>query len=114
MQFKGEQTGSQTKLLFKKLIANAKAFSEEPIPSVKYITSKYDNFRAKKWQESDEGGKITSGVLERNYEVQKSYSEALEELSETIKDKHTYFIELNTDDTGLISEVIIYYDKDEE
>ena len=114
--YKGEQKGAQTKLLLENLIENAKTYSEEPdkIPSVKYITSENDNFRAKKWQESDKGGKITSGVLESNSEGQEKYSKALEKLSKYIKDKHTYFIELNTMDNGYIGEIIIYYDKDEE
>ena len=112
--YEREQTGSQVKALCQKLVANSKTYTEEPakIPRVKYITSEDDKSKAKDWQESDEGGKITSSILESNPEGQKEYVNALKILSEGISDKHTYFVELNTDpDSLLINEVIIYYDK---
>ena len=113
-EYEGEQAGSQVKALIQKLIANSKTYTEEPkkIPSVKYITSEDDITKAKDWQENDEGGKITSGVIEANAHGQNDYTKALSELSNGISAKHTYFIELNTNpDSLLINEVIIYYDK---
>ena len=112
--YKGIRTGLQTKLFLKELIANAKTYKEEPdkIPSVRYITSEDDNFRAKKWQESSRGGNATS--RENSAEWKRKYSKALKKLSKSIKTKQIYFIELNTDDTGLIGEVIIHYYKEEE
>ena len=114
--YEGNQTGSMTKAFLQRLIATAKTYCDEPdkIPRVRYVTSEDDNSDAKDWQESDEGGKITSSVLESNSAGQKEYTNALQKLLDAMEPKHTYFIELNTDDTGLIDEIVIYYDKDEE
>ncbi len=109
MIYGGKQTGSLVKALIQRLIANAKVYEEEPekIPSVKYVTSEDDNSDAKDWQESDEGGKVTS---KEDDNWKENYSKALQTLSSGLEAKHTYFIEIKTGDKGLISEIIIHYD----
>lgn len=110
MLYEGLQKGSQVRDLIQKLISNAEFYEEEPekIPSVKYVTSIFDDTDARDWQESDDGGKITS--KEDDTEWQEKYSDALLTLLVDIDYSHPYFIKINTDDNGLVSEVIIRYD----
>lgn len=112
--YEGKQTGSQVKALIQRLIANANTYLEEPdkIPSVKYVTSEDDNSDAKDWQESDDGGKVTS--KESDSEWQENYVAALAKLSNCMEPKHTYYVEVNVGDKGIVDEIIIYYDRDEE
>ena len=110
--YEGKITRSRVKDLIQLLIANAKKYTEEPakIPSVKYVTSENDDSDVKDWQESDEGGKVTSSVLKSNPEGQKDYTNALLKLQNGLVAEHTYFVELNTNAYSIIDEVIIYYD----
>ena len=112
--YEGKQTGSLVKALIQRLIAHSKTYSEEPdkIPSVRYVTSEDDDSDAKDWQESDEGGKVTP--RENDSEWQENYVAALAKLSNCMETKHTYYVEVNVGDKGIVDEIIIYYDRDEE
>lgn len=114
--YEGKQPGVQVKAFLSRLVANAKTYKEElyKIPSVKYVTSEEDNSDCKEWQETYGDLTDTSYILEEDKEWITNYDKALSKLSDYMELKHTYFTELNTDDTGLINEVIIYYDKAEE
>lgn len=113
---KENKPGVQVNTFLSRLVANAKTYKEElyKIPSVKYVTSEDDNSDVKRWQETYEYLTDTSYVLEEDKEWLTNYVKALSKLSDYMDLKHNYFIELNTDDTGLINEVIIYYDVNDE
>ena len=114
--YEGKQPGVQVKAFLSRLVVNAKTYKEElyKIPSVKYVTSEDDNSDVKRWQETYEYLTDTSYALEEDKEWLTNYVKALSKLSDYMELKHTYFIELNTDDTGLINEVIIYCDVNDE
>lgn len=101
-------------MLILELVANSNTYRKEPskIPSVEYVTSEKDNTNAKDWQESDEGGKITSEKGDAKW--QEKYKRAIQNLFDGLQPKHTYYVEINIGDSGLVDKIIIYYDKDEE
>lgn len=103
--YQGNQTGSQVKALIGDLLTNASTYAEEPAKIVQFTIDK---------------GKISSkatttsadGIIKRpeKENTTEDYCTGLNEIRNKIENKHPYWVDVNVGPSGVVEDIIVYYD----
>lgn len=102
--YEGAQTGSQLKALMGTLITNSNTYKEEP---AKIISLGADELRS---VGARNGSDVKQAVKPANANANEDYVANLGKMRNLVENKHTYWVELVYDGTGLIHTINISYE----
>ena len=98
--YRGKQTGSQISSLVGRLIANANTYEDESGKVPACTCAKIN--RA--------GDNAAATYTEPDKEQLTAYISELTKIKNRIENKHPYYVDFAYDNSGLVGEIIIYYD----